>query len=97
MAYVARRRREVAKQIGEARLEYPGFDGTVAFYLNGALKGLRSGGPPLRGLIQTSAEAARAAFSAGRGHIKLEDGRSYRVTVVGHTEGSGTAYIELTA
>lgn len=97
MAYVARRRREVAKQTGEGRFEYPGFEGAVEYELNGALKGLRAGGPALRGAIHTSAEAARAAFSAGHGHIKLEDGKSYRVTVVGHTEGSGIAYIELTA
>jgi hypothetical protein len=97
MAYVARRRREAAKHVGEGRLEYPGFDGTVSYELNGPLKGLRVGGPPLKGSIHTSAEGARAVFTAGRGHIKLEDGRSYRVTVVGHTEGSGVAYIELTA
>jgi hypothetical protein len=97
MAYSERRRREPVKTTGEGVLHYLGYHGDVAYELTGVLKGLRAGGPPLRGAIHTSAEGAKGAFSAGRGHLQLEDGKQYAVTVVGHTEGSGTAYIELSA
>ena len=97
MSYTARSRRTPAIQTGEATLRYPGFDGKVDYSLTGALKGLRVGGPSLRGSVTTSPEQAREMFTAGRGHLELEDGKEYRITIVGHTEGSDIAYFELSA
>lgn len=95
MTYAARTRRQPAIQTGEATLRYPGFSGTVDYQLVGTLKGLRVGGPSLRGSVKTTPDQAREMFGAGRGHLQLEDGKEYRVTIVGHTEGSDIAYFEL--
>lgn len=96
MAYTARQRREPVRQTGTAVLNYPGYVGDVEYELIGTLKGLRVGGPPLKGSIKTTVDQAKEMFCAGRGRIQLEDGKEYRVTLVGHTEGSETTYFELT-
>ncbi len=96
MAYATKRRREPVRQGGTGVLEFPGFKGEVEYELIGVLKGLRPGGPGLKGSVMTSLETAKEAFSAGHGHLQLEDGRSYRVTMLGHTAGSTVTYFELT-
>ena len=60
-----------------------------------ALAGLRQGGASLRGSFMTTEEIADNAFKACDGHLRLADGKEYRITMVGYTPGSATGYFEL--
>ena len=79
---------------GSGELKYPGFVGQVEYEIVGSLDQLRPG-VSVRAAIMTTAEVAAAAFKELRGHLRLESGKEYRLQVVAHTAGSGTAYAEL--
>jgi hypothetical protein len=95
MAYTLKNGRTPPVTTGEGRLSYRGFEGPVTYELRGSISGLRPGGAALRGAFEAAAEIASNAFRACDGRLQLADGKTYRITMVGHTEGSGTAYFEL--
>jgi hypothetical protein len=76
-------------------LKFSGYTGEVDYQITGVLKSLASGRSPLRGLLRTVPETAAALFKAGEGALRLDDGRSYRITLLGYSSGSDTAYFEI--
>lgn len=67
----------------------------VSYSLNGNPATLRRGPKGLRGAIEADPETAAEAFRVVDGYLVLADGAEYRVKILAHTEGSGTAYFEL--
>ncbi|WP_304698749.1 hypothetical protein [Phenylobacterium sp.] len=95
MAYTMKNGRTPPTTTGEGVLSYAGFKGNVAYEIIGSLAGLRQGGASLRGSFMTTQEIADNAFKACDGHLRLADGKEYRITMVGYTPGSATGYFEL--
>lgn len=95
MAYTLRNGRTPPVTSGEGLLTYRGFEGPVAYEVQGSLATLRQGGAALRGNFRADGQTAAEAFRACDGRLQLEDGKIYKVTMVGHTAGSETAYFEL--
>ncbi|HYF23611.1 MAG TPA: hypothetical protein VD929_09460 [Caulobacteraceae bacterium] len=80
---------------GAGELVFPGHSEEVGYRIAAAAVP-RAGAPAVRGSLETTPETARALFKAGRGELKLEGGKACRITVLAHSEGSGTAYFEAT-
>ena len=81
--------------LGEGTLSFPGHELTVPYSLASPPSELRSGPARVRGSFQADAEIAAAAFRCGDGSLKLEDGSSYRLTMLAHSAGSDTTYFEM--
>ncbi|RAK58713.1 hypothetical protein DJ021_02300 [Phenylobacterium hankyongense] len=56
---------------------------------------LRSGPARLRGSFSATPEVAEQAFRDGEGVLTLEGGTAFRITMLGHSAGSGVAYFEM--
>lgn len=82
-------------ETGSGVLGYAGYEGAVDYAVSGSAADLRPGGPSLRATITTSSEIAREAFRTGDVRLQAADGRRYRMKVLAHSEGSGTAYGDL--
>jgi hypothetical protein len=92
---MARLRKQLPVHLGAGELHCRGFTGPVDYEVHGDPAGLRLGPLRLRGSFTATPEVAAEAFRAGEGQLKLEDGASFRITLVGHTAGSDTAYFEM--
>jgi hypothetical protein len=92
---MSRLRKQLPVHLGAGELHYRGFSGTVDYEIQGDPATLRLGPLRLRGAFTATPEVAAEAFRAGEGDLKLEDGRAFRVTVVGHSTGSNVAYFEM--
>ncbi|HEX3366411.1 hypothetical protein [Phenylobacterium sp.] len=92
---MARLRKQLPVQLGAGELHCRGFTGPVDYEIHGEPSALRLGPLRLRGSFTATPEIAADAFRAGEGELKLQDGASFRITLVGHTEGSHTAYFEM--
>ena len=90
----SRKVRVVPTQTGVATLSCPGFTGPVEYEVSWP-KALRRKHSTVKGFIRTSSENALACFRAGSGHLTLENGKEYQLTIVGHTQGTDVAYVEL--
>jgi hypothetical protein len=82
---------------GEGELRYRGFVGPVRYEIQGLPSTLKPGPARLRGSISTSPEIAEQAFRECEGLLTLEGGVQYRITMLGHSHGSATAYFEMRA
>jgi hypothetical protein len=80
---------------GAGELRYRGFCGPVRYEIQGEPSTLRPGAARLRGSISASPEIAEQAFREGEGLLTLESGAQFRITMLGHSAGSGTAYFEM--
>jgi hypothetical protein len=80
---------------GEGELRYRGFAGQVNYEIQGEPSTLRPGPARLRGSISASPEIAEQAFREGEGLLTLQTGAQFRITMLGHSAGSGTAYFEM--
>lgn len=80
---------------GEGALSFPGHDVIVRYSLAGPASKLRQGPARLRGDFATEPAIAEAAFRHGEGVLKLEDGTRYRLTMLGHSLGSGVTAFEM--
>ena len=80
---------------GEGELRYRGFKGQVKYEILGEPATLKPGPARLRGSISASPEIAEQAFREGEGLLTLESGVQYRITMLGHSTGSETAYFEM--
>jgi len=80
---------------GAGELRYRGFRGTVDYEIIGEPSSLRAGPGRLRGSISATPEIAEQAFREGEGLLTLQDGSQFRLTMLGHSAGSGVAYFEM--
>jgi len=80
---------------GAGELRCRGFCGPVHYEILGEPSTLRPGPSRLRGSFSTSPEVAEQAFREGEGFLTLESGTRFRITMLGHSAGSGTAYFEM--
>jgi hypothetical protein len=80
---------------GEGELRYRGFVGRVNYEIRGEPSTLRPGPSRLRGAINATPEVAESAFREGEGLLTLESGVQYRITMLGHSAGSGDVYFEM--
>jgi hypothetical protein len=80
---------------GDGELRYRGFRGPVHYEILGEPSSLRAGPARLRGSISATPEVAEQAFREGEGLLTLESGAQFRITMLGHSAGSETAYFEM--
>jgi len=92
MAYV---RKKLPAFMGEGELRYRGFQGQVAYEIQGEPSSLKAGPSRLRGSLTATPEVAKEAFREGEGLLTLETGAQFRITLLGHSSGSDTAYFEM--
>ena len=92
---MARLRKQLPAHQGAGELRFRGFCGPVDYEILGEPSTLRLGPLRLRGSLPATPEVAAEAFHAGEAELKLEDGRAFRITLVGHSTGSQTAYFEM--
>jgi hypothetical protein len=79
---------------GVGQLKFSGFQGEVAYWIEGDLQKLKLGPARARG-ITTTAEVAERAFRAGEGSLTLGDRESYRLTMLGYSAGGAEVFVEL--
>lgn len=79
---------------GCAELKMAGFKGLVDYTIEGEPARLRSGIARLKGVLHCTPEIALDAFRAGEGIIVLDSGACLRLTMLGHSSGSGEVYVE---
>lgn len=89
----ARKQLPVVPGAGELRIR--GFKGQVDYEIQGEPGTLRFGPARLRGALNASPEIAADAFREGEGQLTLENGSVYRLTMLGHTPGTGVTYFEM--
>lgn len=92
---MARLRKVLPSHRGAGELHFRGLTHPVEYEVLGEPSSLRLGPLRLRGSFTATPEIAADAFRAGEGELKLEDGAGFRITVVGHTTDSATAYFEM--
>lgn len=80
---------------GDGELRYRGFCGQVHYEIQGEPATLRPGPARLRGSISATPEVAEQAFREGDALLTLESGARFRITMLGHSHGSDTAYFEM--
>ncbi len=85
----------VVPTLGAGELRYLGFTGAVDYSIAGDAGAMTARTPPMRGSFTAAPDVAEGAFHAGDGYLRLEDGKDSRITVVGYTAGSDTAYFEI--
>ncbi|MDB5425588.1 MAG: hypothetical protein JWQ29_3004 [Phenylobacterium sp.] len=90
-----RLRKQLPAHLGAGELRYRGFQGRVDYEVLGEPSSLRLGPLRLRGSFTATPEVAAEAFRAGEAELTLEDGKTFRLSILGHTEGSDVAYFEM--
>ncbi len=90
-----RLRKQLPAHLGAGELRYRGFQGPVDYEILGEPTSLRLGPLRLRGSFSATPDVAAEAFRAGEAELTLETGAAFRLTVIGHTEGSNVAYFEM--
>jgi hypothetical protein len=92
---MARIRKQLPAHQGAGELRCRGFKGAVDYEILGEPGALRPGPARLRGSLSSTPEIAAQAFRDGDGELTLESGATYRITMLGHSAGSGVAYFEM--
>lgn len=92
---MTRLRKQLPAHLGEGELRFRGFTGPVAYEVLGEPASLRLGPLRLRGSFTATPDVAAEAFRAGEAELTLQDGSHYRITLLGHSAGSETAYFEM--
>ena len=82
---------------GAGSLKFPGWEGEVDYRISVRAASARVVPPGERGAVELPPETARESFRAGSATLKLEDGRTCRISVIAHTEGARTAYFQTLA
>ena len=90
-----RLRKQLPAHLGAGELRYRGFQGPVEYEVLGEPSSLRLGPLRLRGSFTATPEIAAEAFRAGEAELTMEDGKVFRISLLGHTEGSNVAYFEM--
>ena len=94
---MTRIRKQLPAFPGAGELRCRGFKGQVDYEILGDPGSLRPGPARLRGSLSSTPEIAEQAFRDGDGELTLESGGTYRITMLGHSEGSNVAYFEMRA
>lgn len=92
---MTRLRKQLPAQLGAGELRFRGFEGPVDYEVRGEPSSLRLGPARLSGSLTATPDVAAEAFRAGEAQLTLEGGEVFRITVVGHSAGSGVAYFEM--
>ena len=92
---MARIRKQLPAHPGTGELRYRGFKGEVDYEIAGEPTALRAGPNRLRGRLTSTPEIASEAFQAVEGELTLETGKTFRITMLGHSTGSNVAYFEM--
>lgn len=92
---MARLRKQLPAHLGAGELRCRGFTGPVDYEIQGDPATLRLGPLRLRGALTATPEVAADAFRAGEAELKLQDGGTFRITLLGHSAGSDVAYFEM--
>lgn len=92
---MARIRKQLPAYPGTGELRCRGFRGPVDYEILGEPASLRPGPARLRGSFSSTPEVAAQIFRDVDGELTLESGATYRVTMLGHSAGSGVAYFEM--
>jgi hypothetical protein len=92
---MARHGKQVTPTPGVGELRYAGFSGEVDYQITGDVGAMTARSAPLRGSFTSEPDIAEAAFRAGDGYLQLESGKACRITMLGYTSGSDTAYFEI--
>jgi len=88
-------RKKLPSNFGAGELRYRGFQGPVDYEILGEPSTLRLGPNRLRGSFTAAPETAEQAFREGEAVLTLESGAAFRITMLGHSAGSGVAYFEM--
>jgi len=92
---MTRIRKQLPSVLGAGQLRCRGYKGGVDYEIVGEPTSLRPGPARLRGSFSATPEVAEAVFRDGDGELTLESGETYRITMLGHSAGSGVAYFEM--
>lgn len=92
---MARLRKQLPAHLGAGEVRFRGVSAPVDYEVLGEPSSLRLGPLRLRGSFTATAEVAAEAFHAGEAELKLEDGATFRITLLGHSAGSQVAYFEM--
>ena len=92
---MARVRKQLPALPGTGELRSRGFKGPVDYEIIGEPGSLRPGPSRLRGSLSASPEVAAQVFRDVDGELTLESGETFRITMLGHSVGSGVAYFEM--
>lgn len=95
MAYTLKNGRTPPVVTGRGVLTYRGFEGPVDYEVQGSFSSLRAGAGSLRGQFHADPAIAEAAFKACDGHLTLDTGKTYRVTMSGYSAGDARTYFDL--
>jgi hypothetical protein len=90
-----RLRKQLPAIPGTGELRCRGYQGSVDYEILGEPTTLRAGPARLRGSLTATPEIAETAFRDGEGTLTLENGSAFRITMLGHSAGSGVAYFEM--
>ena len=80
---------------GSGELRCRSFQGAVDYEILGDPSSLRLGPLRLRGSFNAAPDVAAECFRDGEGDLTLATGEKFRITMLGHTEGSVTTYFEM--
>ena len=92
---MARVRKQLPAQLGAGELHCRGWRSFVDYEIRGEPAGLKPGPARLRGQFSAEPQIAEQAFRDGDGELTLESGAKFRLTMLGHSEGSGVTYFEM--
>lgn len=92
---MTRLRKQVPALQGAGELSYGGYHAPVEYEVKGEPSALRLGPLRLHGSVNTLPEVAAEVFRVGEARLRLESGEVFRITLVGHSAGSGVAYFEM--
>jgi hypothetical protein len=90
-----RLRKQLPAFLGAGQLRCRGFKGSVDYEILGEPGSLRPGPARLRGSFSATPEVAEQVFRDGEGELTLDSGETFRITLLGHSAGSGVAYFEM--
>ena len=80
---------------GDGQFRIAARSGPAHYTIEGDPARLRPGPLRLRGAITLTPELAEEAFRHGEGVLTTADGLVLRATMLGHTEGAATVFVEL--
>lgn len=82
---------------GQGSLKFLGFAGPVIYEVPAQATQARHMQAGVRGVLTLTPETARDFYRAGEATLSMDDGKTCRIVILGHTEGSEKAYFQTAA